>query len=401
MLTRSARSTRNVACHLLCVALACAGSRASAQNLLVNPKFSGGTIAPWGAGITVFDAQSASADGSGSASGTYSVAAYGVALGMNQCVPVTAGSYYQFSGKVLLPSGQTTPGSTNLYTRWYTSTTCGGTLLTQENVSTAVLSPASANGTWIAIQGDGAAPVSAQSVWLAGAIFKSTTAPLQVKFDELSIQLAPAGNVVLNVTQSGASSGVVTGAGINCGGFGNDCSESLAPNATITLTASPDYYAKFAGWSGGGCSGTVPTCTATLNAAKTVDAKFDVAPTFPFALVVAGTGAGSVALSTEDASCNASCNVFIPENKTVTLTATPAAGSIFAGWSGAGCSGTGICSVTVIAASSVTATFNLAAAAPPTANVSVPTLEPALLMLLSLLTAVAGWVLRRTPFARR
>lgn len=132
--------------------LACAASSANAQNLLVNPKFSRGRIAPWGAGITVFNAQSASVDGSGSASGTYNVAAYGVALAMHQCVPVTAGSYYQFAGKVLVPIGQSTPGATHLYTRWYTSTTCGGTLLTQENVSTEVLSPASANGTRIAIQ---------------------------------------------------------------------------------------------------------------------------------------------------------------------------------------------------------------------------------------------------------
>ncbi len=403
MLTRSARYTRNVACHLFCVALACAASWASAQNLLLNPKFSGGSIAPWGAGITAFDAQSASADGSGSASGTFNVAASGVALAMHQCVPVTAGSYYQFAGKVLIPTGQTTPGSINLYTRWYTSTTCGGTLLTQENVSTDVLSPASANGTWIAIQGDGAAPAGAQSVWLAGAIFKSTTAPLQVKFDELSFQLAPVGNVVLSVTRSGASSGVVTGAGINCGGFGKDCTESLAPNATITLSASPDYYAKFTSWSGGGCSGTAPTCTVTLNVAKTVDAKFDVAPTFPFALVVAGSGAGSVALSTEDASCSSSCNVFIPENKTATLTATPTAGSVFAGWSGTGCSGTGICTVTVIAASTVTATFNLVATVPPSpaTNVTVPTLAPALLVLLSLLTGFATWVIRGAPIARR
>src|SRR4030095_5918505 len=41
----------------------------------------------------------------------------------------------------------------------------------------------------------------------------------------------------------------------------------------------------------------------------------------------------------------------------VTLTATPAAGSTFAGWSGA-CSGTGSCTVTMSAARSVTATFN-------------------------------------------
>jgi hypothetical protein len=40
------------------------------------------------------------------------------------------------------------------------------------------------------------------------------------------------------------------------------------------------------------------------------------------------------------------------------LTASPAAGSTFAGWSGAGCTGTGACLVVMNAAQSVVATFN-------------------------------------------
>jgi hypothetical protein len=42
----------------------------------------------------------------------------------------------------------------------------------------------------------------------------------------------------------------------------------------------------------------------------------------------------------------------------VTLTATPGPGSSFSGWSGAGCSGTGTCIVTLDASKSVTATFS-------------------------------------------
>jgi len=47
----------------------------------------------------------------------------------------------------------------------------------------------------------------------------------------------------------------------------------------------------------------------------------------------------------------------------VTLTATPNSGYIFAGWNGAGCSGTATCSITVIANTSVTAAFTAGAAA--------------------------------------
>jgi phospholipase C len=48
----------------------------------------------------------------------------------------------------------------------------------------------------------------------------------------------------------------------------------------------------------------------------------------------------------------------------VTLTATPGTGYTFAGWSGAGCSGTATCSVTVTANTSVEATFSTTAVAP-------------------------------------
>jgi hypothetical protein len=41
----------------------------------------------------------------------------------------------------------------------------------------------------------------------------------------------------------------------------------------------------------------------------------------------------------------------------ITLTASPASGSVFTGWSGGGCYGTGTCVVTVSAAATVTATF--------------------------------------------
>ncbi len=59
--------------------------------------------------------------------------------------------------------------------------------------------------------------------------------------------------------------------------------------------------------------------------------------------------------------CGATCSQSVTAGTALTLTATPAAGSTFAGWSGA-CSGTGTCTVTVNAATTVTATFNLAAA---------------------------------------
>ncbi|MBK1650314.1 hypothetical protein CKO36_17410 [Rhabdochromatium marinum] len=59
-------------------------------------------------------------------------------------------------------------------------------------------------------------------------------------------------------------------AGIACPG---SCNFDYAGGTTVTLTADPDEGSAFAGWSGA-CSGTLTTCTLTLDSAKTVSASF-------------------------------------------------------------------------------------------------------------------------------
>ena len=71
-----------------------------------------------------------------------------------------------------------------------------------------------------------------------------------------------------------------------------------------------------------------------------------------------GTGAGTVRSSPAGINCGATCSASFAGGTQVTLSATPASGSTFAGWSGA-CSGTGSCSVVMEAAKSVGASFNL------------------------------------------
>lgn len=89
-------------------------------------------------------------------------------------------------------------------------------------------------------------------------------------------------------------------------------------------------------------------------------------PPGTFALMVErdGFGSGSVTGIVPPAStviaCGAGggCSAVITEGTMVTLTATPAPGDLFFGWSGGGCSGTAPCTTTVTAATTVTATFD-------------------------------------------
>lgn len=77
-----------------------------------------------------------------------------------------------------------------------------------------------------------------------------------------------------------------------------------------------------------------------------------------------GLGSGTVASGAGDILCGADCDETYGSAVSVTLTATPDAGSTFAGWSG-DCSGAATtCTVTMSAARSVRAQFNLLTAIP-------------------------------------
>lgn len=79
----------------------------------------------------------------------------------------------------------------------------------------------------------------------------------------------------------------------------------------------------------------------------------------PFRLTVTkqGSGTGAVTSLPGGIDCGTVCSADYASGRVVTLTASPDEGSVFTGWSGEGCSGTGSCVVTMDAARSVTATF--------------------------------------------
>ena len=158
---------------------------------------------------------------------------------------------------------------------------------------------------------------------------------------------------LLTVTKAGTGTGAVTSipTGITCG---TDCSQIYNYNTTVTLTATPAVGAAFTGWSGA-CTGT-GSCVVSMTAVRSVTATFT--KTYLLTVSRAGTGTGTITSIPTGIACGADCSQYYNVNTTVTLTATPAVGSIFSGWSGA-CTGTGSCIVSMTAAKSVIATFTL------------------------------------------
>jgi hypothetical protein len=80
---------------------------------------------------------------------------------------------------------------------------------------------------------------------------------------------------------------------------------------------------------------------------------------YPLSVSKTGTGSGTVTSAPAGINCGTTCSANYSSGTPVTLTASAASGSTFAGWSSP-CSGTGTCTVTMNNSWSVTATFNTA-----------------------------------------
>ncbi len=105
--------------------------------------------------------------------------------------------------------------------------------------------------------------------------------------NEVSKSIPATTQYSLMVAQNGIGTGTVTGSGINCGSV---CTNGYAPGTVVNLTASPASGSTFAGWSGGGCSGT-GTCTVTMNASTSITATFNSsAATYDITATASGNG---------------------------------------------------------------------------------------------------------------
>ena len=124
--------------------------------------------------------------------------------------------------------------------------------------------------------------------------------------------------------------------------FGGD----FAPGTVVSMTATPAAGWEFVGWSGD-LSGSANPSPLTMDSAKIVTANFRLIPP-QFSLTVSTVGQGSVSPAGGS----------FDEGTAVSLTATPAAGWQFDGWSGDLTGSVNPSSLTMDANKSVTATFS-------------------------------------------
>jgi uncharacterized repeat protein (TIGR01451 family) len=174
----------------------------------------------------------------------------------------------------------------------------------------------------------------------------------------------------LTVSIGGTGSGSVTDddSQIDCEG---DCTGTYPHGTVVTLTATPtDANSLFLQWNNASPCTTSPTCDVTMDADKSVTAIFRPVDR-TLTVTVNGTGTGSVTSNYPGIDCPddadaGDCQAPIPHGTGVTLTATAAPGSDFAGWSGPdvplSCTSapTITCSFVMDADKAITATFDIA-----------------------------------------
>lgn len=162
--------------------------------------------------------------------------------------------------------------------------------------------------------------------------------------------LSPIPNQIkLDVVIAGSGKVQSDPAGLNCS---NTCAGSFDEGKQVTLSAAPAAGYAFSGWSGA-CSGK-GACAVTMDGHKSVTATFAAVQK---SLAVAISGSGAVKSSPAGLNCTGgNCESSFDQNAQVTLSAVPASGYAFLGWSGA-CSGTGACVLTMDGDKSVSAKF--------------------------------------------
>lgn len=158
----------------------------------------------------------------------------------------------------------------------------------------------------------------------------------------------------LALTLNGGGSVVLVNNGAATVTCTSSCTQPMDPGSQVQLTAVAASGTYFTAW-GGDCSGTLNSCSLTMDASKTVSVNFS--PKQHVTVAVTGAGHGVIASSDGLLNCPPACVDSVVGGALLTLTANPSSGSTFSGWSGA-CSGSQpSCTLTLTASKSVGASF--------------------------------------------
>jgi hypothetical protein len=229
---------------------------------------------------------------------------------------------------------------------------CGGTCSAEYKEQTKVTLTASpaVNSTFLSWKG----------CEKGGAIGHTCTVTMD-KAKGVTAKFAPTQSITVGKAGTGTGSVKSSPSGISCD---LNCSRNVAAfaeGASVTLTAVPTKSNEFAGWSGGGCSGT-GTCTVAMSEAQAVTAEFGVTK-YNLEIEKQGGGTGSIKSKPTSISCGLTCKLSISSfyaGTEVEITAIPSKGSDLS-WSGLGvgtCTGsTNPCKVPMSGAKRLVANF--------------------------------------------
>ncbi len=149
------------------------------------------------------------------------------------------------------------------------------------------------------------------------------------------------------ITASAGANGTISPSGINtvnCGG-----------SQTFTISPAAGYHIADVLVDGSSVGAATSYAFSNITANHTISATF--INTYTLMVAKAGTGSGTVTSSPSGINCGTGCAATYTDGTTVSLTASAGTDSIFAGWSGGGCSGTGSCTATIDSDKTVTASF--------------------------------------------
>ncbi len=143
----------------------------------------------------------------------------------------------------------------------------------------------------------------------------------------------------LNVSGDGLGRITSLPAGLNCE-VNAACEAAFEKDRLVSLQALPQAGQRFVGW-GGDCASakSALVCDITMSDVRNVTAQFAMVPSptprvqIDVRRIGSAAAGGSVMSADKSIDCpNGACSAFVEQGNLITLTAVPAAGSLFTGW---------------------------------------------------------------------